>query len=100
MTWKDWSNSCTGSGPYNDPNSFTKQLHILSTMEREFLDKVYCIPLAGSTSCSMLSYKLSYWTDLYNVLYGFGGMELAQFEYTDEEWTKFVESKGGTLSYE
>lgn len=100
MTWKDWSNSCVGSGPYNDPDSFDKQLKILSTMEKEFLDFVYCIPLAGSTSCNMLSYKVHYWTDLYNVLYGFGGMELMQFDYTDEDWAKFVEKSGGTLSYE
>ena len=100
MTWKDWSNSCVGSGPYNDPDSFTTQLHILSTMEKEFLDKVYCIPLAGSTNCNMLSYKVRYWTDLYNVLYGFGGIELMQYDYTDEEWTKYVDKQGGTLSYE
>ena len=69
-------------------------------MEKEFLDKVYCIPLAGSTNCNMLSYKVRYWTDLYNVLYGFGGIELMQYDYTDEEWTKYVDKQGGTLSYE
>ena len=46
------------------------------------------------------SYKVRYWTDLYNVLYGFGGIELMQYDYTDEEWTKYVDKQGGTLSYE
>ena len=32
--------------------------------------------------------------------YGFGGLELLQFQYSDAEWEEFVSSEGGTLSYE
>ena len=90
----------TGNGEYADPNEFDTKLHILAALEKNYLDKIYCIPLAGSTICNLLSYKVSYYTPDYNIMYGFGGMELLKFNYTDEEWTKFVEEKGGTLSYE
>ena len=68
-------------------------------MEELFLKKYYRIPLAGSTSCSMLSYKLSYYTEDYNIMYGFGGLELMRFNYTDEEWAAAVKDAGGVLEY-
>jgi oligopeptide transport system substrate-binding protein len=33
-------------------------------------------------------------------MYGFGGIELMSFNYTDAEWAEFVASQGGTLNYE
>ncbi len=99
-TYQWWSNCMTGNGEYAAPGEFETKLHILAELEKNYLDKIYCIPLAGSTICNMLSYKVSYYTPDYNIMYGFGGMELLKFNYTDEEWTKFVEEKGGTLSYE
>ena len=35
-----------------------------------------------------------------NIMYGVGGLELMTYNYTDAEWTDFVASMGGTLSYE
>ena len=89
-----------GNGEFAAPGEYDTKLHILAAIEKNYLDKLYCIPLAGSTICNLLSYKVNYYTPDYNIMYGFGGMELLKFNYTDEEWTKFVESKGGTLSYE
>ena len=98
MTWQDWSRSCVGVGRFATADFETK-LNILSAMEELFLKKYYRIPLAGSTSCSMLSYKLSYYTEDYNIMYGFGGLELMRFNYTDEEWAAAVKDAGGVLEY-
>ncbi|MBQ2085471.1 MAG: hypothetical protein II464_04315 [Oscillospiraceae bacterium] len=99
-TYQWWSNCMAGNGEFAAPGEYDTKLHILAAIEKNYLDKLYCIPLAGSTICNLLSYKVNYYTPDYNIMYGFGGMELLKFNYTDEEWTKFVESKGGTLSYE
>ena len=99
MTWQQWSVSMTGTGAFADASNETK-LQVLAAMEQAYLEMYYIIPLATSTSCSMLSYKLSYYTEDYNIMYGFGGLRLIRPNYTDAEWTDYVASVGGTLSYE
>lgn len=99
MTWQAWSQCMVGTGSYSGADFATK-LNILSQMEEAYLKKYYRIPLAGSTACSMLAYQLSYYTEDYNIMYGFGGLELTHFNYTDAEWAAFVAEEGGTLSYE
>ena len=99
MTWQAWSQCMVGTGVYADADFATK-LSILSQMEENYLKKYYRIPLAGTTACSMLAYQLSYYTEEYNIMYGFGGLELTHFNYTDAEWAQFVADQGGTLSYE
>ena len=99
MTWQEWSVSMTGTGPYANSDNETK-LAVLAAIEEAYLERYYCIPIATSTSCSMLSYKLSYFTENYNIMYGFGDLRLIQPNYNDAEWTEYVASVGGTLSYE
>ena len=99
MTWQDWSRALVGSGPYANA-SFGTKLHVTATMEREFLAKYYRIPLAASCASFLQSYQLNYYTDNYNIMYGFGGIELMMYNYTDAEWTEYVAKAGGTLSYE
>ncbi len=99
MTWQAWSQSMVGTGVYTDADFATK-LSILSQMEENYLKKYYRIPLAGTTACSMLAYQLSYYTEDYNIMYGFGGLELTHFNYSDAEWAQFVADQGGILSYE
>lgn len=99
LTWQVWSQSMVGTGIYTDADFATK-LSILSQMEEAYLKKYYRIPLAGTTACSMLAYQLSYYTEDYNIMYGFGGLELTKFNYSDAEWAQFVAEQGGTLSYE
>ena len=53
MTWQQWSGALIGSGPYAGADFETK-LNVTAKMEEEYLGKYYRIPLAGSTSCSML----------------------------------------------
>ncbi len=99
MTWQEWSNCMIGAGAYATADNETK-LQITALLEEEYLNKFYRIPLCGTTICELLSYQVRYITENYNVMYGFGGLELLQFQYSDAEWEEFVSSEGGTLSYE
>ena len=99
MTWQEWSRALVGTGKFANAD-FKVKLAVTATMEKEFLQKFYRIPLAGSCVASLLSYQVSYYTEDYNIMYGFGGLELMTYNYTDAEWTDYVASQGGELSYE
>lgn len=99
MTWQAWSNALVGTGPYAAADNRLK-LEVTAQMEQQFLEKYYRIPVCGTTTSELLSYKAGYYTDKYNVMYGFGGLELMRYHYSDAEWKDFVASQGGTLRYE
>ena len=99
MTWQDWSGALIGNGKYTSADFKTK-LSITAQMEEQFLQKYYRIPLAGTTSSSLMSYQVDYYTDEYNIMYDFGGLRLMTYNYTDAEWAEYVAEEGGTLSYE
>ncbi len=98
-TWQEWSRCMVGSGDMAN-KSFETKLQILANMEEAFLNFVYRIPLCSTTQCVMLSYQADYYTQDYNIMYGYGGIELMSYNYTDAEWDDFVASQGGTLNYE
>ena len=99
MSWKDWSGALIGTGKFTDADFKTK-LYITAQMEELYLQKYYRIPLAGKTNVSLLSYQVDYYTEDYNLMYGFGGLRLMTFNYSDAEWAEYVAEEGGTLSYE
>ena len=99
MTWQEWSRALVGTGAYANAD-FNTKLQVTATMEKEFLNKYYRIPLAGSCIASLLSYQVNYFTEEYNIMYGFGGMELMTYNYNDAQWADYVAKAGGTLSYE
>ena len=98
MTWKEWSNALIGTGPYANGSNDIK-LEITAYMEQKFLEFYYRIPLCGTTVCSLLSYKADYYTWDYNIMYGFGGLALMTYNYTDAEWAAYVAEQGGVLNY-
>ena len=98
MTWQEWSRALIGTGRFTSADFETK-LAITAFMEEEYLGKLYRIPLASSTSCSMLAYQVSYYTEEYNIMYGFGGLRLMTYNYTDAEWAEYV-AEEGELAYE
>ena len=99
MTWQEWSGALIGVGKYANEDNKTK-LSITAQMEEAWLKLYYRIPLASSTACFMLAYKVAYYTEDYNIMYDFGGSRLMKYLYTDAEWDAYVEGEGGTLSYE
>ena len=98
-TWQDWSGCMVGSGDMAD-KSFETKLQILAAMEEAYMNFFYRIPLASTTVPFLMSYQCDQYTQDYNIMYGFGGIELLTFNYTDAEWDAYVAEQGGTLSYE
>ncbi len=98
MTWKEWSKSMSGTGVYSNADNATK-LAVLSQLEENFLKLYYCIPLCTTTACSMLSYKTSYYTENYSIMYSFGGLRLMTYNYTNAEWADYVASQNGSIAY-
>ncbi len=98
-TWQDWSRALVGTGPYANASMGVK-LDITATMEREFLKKYYRIPLAASCAAYLQSFQVQDYTETYNIMYGFGGLELMTYNYSDAQWAEYVAEAGGTLSYE
>ena len=98
MTWQDWSSCMAGTGAYANADFDTK-LQILADMEENLLEKYYFIPMCTTTSCSMLSYKTNNYTENYSIMYGFGGLRLMTYNYTNAEWAEYVSSVGGELGY-
>lgn len=99
MTWQAWSQSMTGSAVYGEADFATK-LSITAQLEEAFLKTYYRIPLCGTTSCSLLSYQGKYYTQDYNIMYGYGGLRLMTYTLNDADWAKYVADQGGTLNYE
>ena len=98
MTWMEWSNSMSGVGKYANADNETK-LAVLAAIEENFIEKYYCVPVCTTTACYMLSYKLSYFTENYNIMYSFGGLRLMRYNYTDAEWDEYVTSQNKNLTY-
>ncbi len=98
-TWQAWILSLTGSGEYSR-SPVSLKLGILSSLEAGFLSRYYRIPLATSTTPRLLSYQVSYYTDKYNPMYGFGGFRLIKYYYDDYEFSEYVRESGGRLRYE
>lgn len=102
MTWQEWSNCLIGTGKYAQASTATK-LSITAQLEEAFLKTYYRIPLCATTICSMLSFQCSYYTEDYNIMYGFGGMRLMKYNYTDAQWADFVKTQvdaNGQLDYQ
>ena len=98
MTWQEWGNSMIGTGKFAEADNKVK-LAITAQLEEKFLAKYYRIPLAVTTSCSLSSYKVEDYTDEYNIMYGFGGFRIMNYNYNDAEWAAYVASQGGELNY-
>ena len=98
-SWQEWSGCMVGSGDLAN-ESFETKLQILANLEEEYLKFVYRIPLCSTSICSMLSYQCNYYTPDYNIMYGFGGLELLTYNYTDAEWADYCAEQGNQLNYE
>lgn len=96
-TWQWWSQNLQ-SGYYANLSAEAK-LKILATMEEEYLDMCYRIPLCGTCSAFLLGYQVSYITEKYNIMYDFGGFRLMKYNYTNAQWADYVKKNGGKIDY-
>ena len=103
MTWQEWSNSLIAGGRFADEEKdpdYKIRLGILAQLEGEYLKLFYCIPMCATSIPELMSFKNSYFTDVYNIMYDFGTFRLLKYNYSDAEWAEFVASQGGELHYE
>ena len=89
----------TGDTVYPAVTDAKAKLYIMSQLEKTVLSAYQCIPFASQTVCSLFSHKISYATLNYNVMYGYGGLRLMTYNYTDMEWDNYVKSQNNKLSY-
>ena len=76
------------------------RLVILSALEEIVLKESRSIMLISDAGGSFLGAKFDNFSDEYNTFMGFGGLRYMVVEYTDAEWTAYVESMNGDLSTE
>ena len=98
-TWQEWSRVLIGNGEYAKAAVGIK-LDITAFLERDFLRKFYRIPLAAGCDATMQSYQVQDFAEQYNTMYGFGGMELLTYNYSDAQWAEYVAKNNSSLGYE
>ena len=100
----DWYNSLNGNmsanptANWSDGNCPTEaRLEILAMLEEYALTNYKAIMTSRGYGASLRAAKWHFISDEYNVMLGYGGLQYRQFDYTDEEWTAFVQQQGGDL---
>ena len=74
------------------------RLAIFAALEELILSENLSIMTMSGEVCSMMSAKVSYITDEYNVFMEFGGLRYMVVEYTDVEWNTFVRENNNNLT--
>ena len=75
------------------------RIAILAALETGVLSQYQCIPLATDTSSRLLSYKVEYGVEDYNLMYGYGDVRYITYNYDDDSYKEYIKSQGGTLKY-
>jgi len=95
MTWTQWYEMlAAGSGDFADAQ---RRAEALAELEAAYIGQYFAIPIFADATGHMLGYQVDYYTDAYNLMYGFGGLRLMRFNYTDAQWDAYVAS--GKLDY-
>ena len=99
MTYQQWAQSINGAGEYAGNDQIENKLLILSYLESNLVEGAHMIPFACDAVVSLYSYKIEYATTEYDIMYGYGGIRLMKYNYSDAQWEKYVADQGGTLDY-
>ena len=76
------------------------RLMILSALEELTIKESRSVMLIADGGGSFLGAKFSYFSDVENVFMGFGGIRYMQVNFTDAEWTQFVQQNNNNLESE
>lgn len=99
MTYQNWAKSINGAGEYASEDQVANKLLILSYLESNLVKGAHMIPFACDAIVSLYSFKIEYATTEYDIMYGYGGIRLMKYNYSDKAWEEFVASQGGELDY-
>ncbi len=100
-TLQNWAKLINGTN-VGEQVAFTDadtMMFIFAKLEGAVIGSYQCIPFATETACFLLSQKVSYYTQNYNIMYGYGGLRLLQFNYSDAQWAAWVAYNGNSLNY-
>lgn len=98
-TIQNWAKAIISGGRYSSDEYARTRLLILSELETAVLGSYQCIPYGTYTACSLFSKKIEFAEADYNIMYGYGGVRLMKYNYSDAEWDAFIASQGGTIDY-
>lgn len=100
----DWYYCLNGANgcKYNFAKGFVSddvRIELIAALEKEILSVYYTVPIQNHYSSALLSYKVEYITYEYNTFMAYGGIKYMKYNYSDAEWTKFVNQQGGEINY-
>ena len=75
------------------------RLKILAAVEGAVLNQYDMIPVGTQASATLKGMKIQYCTEEYVFGMARGGIKYMTYNYTDAEWSAFVESQGRRLNY-
>ena len=108
LTLTEWGEALNGKTVTKNGKSYNfgygvasdaDRLTVLAGMEGKILSSYSYIPMLQDGSFYLLSQKLSYPTEEYDAVLGYGGVKYVRFGFDDEAWSKFVKKAGGQLNY-
>ncbi len=70
----------------------TRKLNILSELEAGYVNTWSTLPLYARSSATLTSFKVTYGSEQYIPLMGYGGIRYMTFNFTDSEWSQKVAS--------
>lgn len=90
MTNYEWYQALN-KGAYSSANASVEvRVQVLAGLEAYVMHNCYYLPQRARQSLSMASYKVSYATDEYVQLVGFGGIRKMTYNYDDHDWEAIV----------
>lgn len=108
MNLKQWSDALNGMAvevggkTYNFGDGqvdVDTRLNILAAIETKVLQGYNYLPMLEDGSMALLSQQVYYVVEEYNPVMGRGGIAYTKYNYTDAEWTAYIEQQGGELKY-
>ena len=69
-----------------------RKLNILSELEAGYVNTWSTLPLYARSSATLTSFKVTYGSEQYIPLMGYGGIRYMTFNFTDSEWSQKVAS--------
>lgn len=75
------------------------RLTVLSAVEGKILSGYSYIPMLQDGSFYLLSQKVSYPTERFDPVLGYGGVKYLRFNHDDADWNAYVKKAGGQINY-
>jgi hypothetical protein len=108
LNLKQWSDALNGAAVEVDGKTYNYgdgqadievRLEILAAFETTILKNFNYLPMLEDGSMALLSQQVYYVVEEYNPVMGRGGIAYTKYNFTDAEWTAYIEEQGGELKY-